>query len=206
VARVLAIAIERDDERPIYRQIEDQIRSAIRDGRLPPDSQLPSVRDLSDQLAVAKITIANAYDNLISEGYLSARVGSGTRVAHDLPDAAPFAHGEPLRVLGPGPQPEARRHGRIEFRPAGLGFELFPSDLWGSLLQRSWREIGRAGTVNADWASGDPYLREAIAQFVGVTRGVRADPADILVFPNVTTICALAPAAVCRNLSAATLP
>jgi GntR family transcriptional regulator/MocR family aminotransferase len=188
---LLAIAIERDDERPIYRQIEDQIRSAIKDGRLPPDSRLPSVRDLSDQLAVAKITIANAYDDLVSEGYLTARVGSGTRVVHDLPDRALFAGGVPLRVLGAPPRPDDPSNSRIELRPAGLGLDLFPAERWGQLLQRSWREISHDGAISSDSTSGDPYLREAIANYVGVTRGVRAHPDDILVLSSVTAVCSL---------------
>jgi GntR family transcriptional regulator/MocR family aminotransferase len=82
---VLAISIERDQGLPLYRQIRDQIREAIREQRLQPRDKLPSVRELSAQLDVARITVATAYDELTAEGYLSARVGSGTHVVERLP-------------------------------------------------------------------------------------------------------------------------
>ena len=54
------------------------LQRAIRDGRLPPGARLPSSRTLATDLGVARGTVADAYDQLVIEGWLAARRGSGT--------------------------------------------------------------------------------------------------------------------------------
>jgi len=82
------IVLERASATPLYRQIEEQLRSAILSARLRPGTRLPGVRTLASQLGVARITVVQAYDQLASEGYLIGRVGSGTTIALELPDRA----------------------------------------------------------------------------------------------------------------------
>ena len=65
----------------LRRQLEDALRVAIRSGRLPPGSVLPPTRDLAEQLDVSRGVVVDSYAQLATEGYLSARRGSGTRVA-----------------------------------------------------------------------------------------------------------------------------
>ena len=73
--------------------IEEALRRAIRDGRLAPGARLPSTRVLAADLGVARGTVTEAYDQLVAEGWLAARQGSGTVVAwaggSDGPAAAP---------------------------------------------------------------------------------------------------------------------
>ncbi|WP_344292943.1 winged helix-turn-helix domain-containing protein, partial [Streptomyces synnematoformans] len=57
------------------------LRDAVRTGRLPPGTRLPSSRALAADLGVARNTVADAYAELVAEGWLTARQGSGTRVA-----------------------------------------------------------------------------------------------------------------------------
>ncbi|NIY66721.1 GntR family transcriptional regulator, partial [Streptomyces malaysiensis] len=57
------------------------LREAIRDGRLAPDTRLPPYRSLAADLGIARNTVADAYAELVAEGWLTARQGSGTRVA-----------------------------------------------------------------------------------------------------------------------------
>jgi len=82
------IVLDRGAAVPLYKQIEDQLRSAIVSGRLRPATQLPGVRTLAAELGVARITVVQAYDQLASEGYLVGRVGFGTLVTKELPDRA----------------------------------------------------------------------------------------------------------------------
>ena len=77
---------------PLRRQLEQALRVAIRSGRLAPGSVLPSSRDLAEELGVSRGVVVDSYAQLAAEGYLSARRGSGTRVAF-LPEAA----GPPVR-------------------------------------------------------------------------------------------------------------
>src|SRR5262245_40860476 len=67
-------------QKPITRQIYDQIRAAVLEGRLSRGSHLPSTRELADQLNVARKTVVQAYDMLWAEGFVTTKVGSGTFV------------------------------------------------------------------------------------------------------------------------------
>src|SRR4051794_11019759 len=66
---------------PLALQIQDQLRVAIREGRLLGGERLPSTRRLADHLGVSRGTVVEAYEQLVAEGYLDSAVGSGTRVA-----------------------------------------------------------------------------------------------------------------------------
>src|SRR5690606_31528749 len=61
--------------------LERALRDAIRSGRLAPHARLPATRTLAAELGLARGTVAAAYDQLIAEGFLTARTGSGTTVA-----------------------------------------------------------------------------------------------------------------------------
>ncbi|MBI3673803.1 MAG: GntR family transcriptional regulator, partial [Rhizobiales bacterium] len=81
------IGVDRDDREPIQSQIARQIRALVLNGRLRPQARLPSTRALAEELAVARATVVEAYEQLLSEGYVETRSGSGTRVAAELPEA-----------------------------------------------------------------------------------------------------------------------
>ena len=68
----------------LYRQISGQIRNLILCGDLPAGHLLPSSRLLGKELGVARSTVLEAYDQLLAEGYLESRSGSGTRVARGI--------------------------------------------------------------------------------------------------------------------------
>ncbi|MBO7938916.1 winged helix-turn-helix transcriptional regulator, partial [Streptomyces sp. S9] len=65
----------------VRRGLTDALREAVRGGRLAPGTRLPSSRSLAADLALARNTVAAAYSDLVAEGWLTARQGSGTRVA-----------------------------------------------------------------------------------------------------------------------------
>lgn len=80
------------------------LREAIRSGRLAPDTRLPPYRTLANDLAIARNTVAGAYAELVEEGWLTARQGSGTRVARratpSIP-ASPAARPAPPATASP---------------------------------------------------------------------------------------------------------
>src|SRR4051794_37963591 len=109
----LLVTLDRSAGRGLRGQLEGQLRAAIRDGRLPVGTALPPSRVLATELGVARGVVVDAYGQLVAEGYLEARRGSGTRVGAAQPhDAA--AHGardrrRPARPSPPrGPPPPAR--------------------------------------------------------------------------------------------------
>lgn len=67
---------------PIYKQITDQVRLAVTNGRLAVGEQLPSVRTLAEDLVVNPNTVARAYTDLIREGLLESRAGRGVFITH----------------------------------------------------------------------------------------------------------------------------
>jgi GntR family transcriptional regulator len=83
---------------PVYRQLGEQIRSAIARGKLKPQERLPSVRELSRQLVVNPNTIARVYTELEREGVLNTRPGRGVFVAQPNGDLNDQARRERLRT------------------------------------------------------------------------------------------------------------
>ncbi|MFT3989632.1 PLP-dependent aminotransferase family protein [Aestuariivirga sp.] len=172
------IGIDRADREPIQQQIARQIRALVLSGRLKPQAKLPSTRALSEELDVARATVVEAYEQLLSEGYIETRTGSGTRVAPVLPEAlltapvkaAPFkAH-----------RADQRRQPAKPFRSGLVDWENFPHDEWGRLVGRVWRNPSIALLEHND-AFGWLPLREAIARHLFEWRGISCDAADVIV-------------------------
>lgn len=92
--------IELDGRGALYRQVYRGLRAQILTAQLPAGAQLPASRVLAQDLRVSRNTIVQAYDQLLVEGYIQGKTGSGTFVASALPDPS-------LRVGGPGDEPWA---------------------------------------------------------------------------------------------------
>ncbi|MEV4532693.1 PLP-dependent aminotransferase family protein [Asanoa sp. NPDC049518] len=148
--------------------LERALRTAIRSGRLAPGSRLPATRTLAAELGIARNTVAAAYDQLVAEGYLTARTGSGTTVAA-LPPPSPVAP-----ALAPEVPP------RFDLRPGSPDVSFFPTAAW---LRATRRAL--SGTPPATYDYGDPRghpaLRGALADYLGRVRGVLAHPDRIVV-------------------------
>ncbi len=149
--------------------LERALRDAIRSGRLAPGARLPSTRALALELGTARGTVTAAYDQLIAEGYLVGRRGSGTTVA-DLTDMSP-----------PRPAVQAqRRTPRYDLRPGAPDVTTFPVAAW---LRSACRALANA--PSSAFGSGDPAgqwpLRVALSEYLGRTRGVLARPEQVVI-------------------------
>lgn len=80
------IAVDRQDERPLHRQVYDSFRSMILERRLRAGQQIPSTRALADDLGISRIPVLDAYAQLLAEGYIESRSGAGTFVKSSLSD------------------------------------------------------------------------------------------------------------------------
>jgi GntR family transcriptional regulator/MocR family aminotransferase len=87
--------LDRGSTLPLHRQLYQGLRAAVLKGRLAPGMRLPSTRDLARQLAVSRNTVVNAFEQLLAEGYLSGRVGSGTYVSAALERIGERVHTTP---------------------------------------------------------------------------------------------------------------
>ncbi|MGE3594688.1 MAG: PLP-dependent aminotransferase family protein, partial [Dehalococcoidia bacterium] len=150
--------------------LERGLREAIRDGRLLPGVLLPSTRALALDLGVARGTVAEAYAQLIAEGYLTARQGSGTVVASGT---------TPAIVTPSLPKAAAPR---VDFRPGIPDLSGFPRALWLAATRRVVRSMPDSALGHGD-PRGHRELRRALAGYLGRARGVRTSP-DLIVVCN----------------------
>ena len=84
----LLLPLDRESPQPLHRQLEQGLREAIRDGRLPAATGLPSSRAFAAQLGVSRGIVVEAYEQLVAEGYLASRPGGGARRARGALAAA----------------------------------------------------------------------------------------------------------------------
>jgi GntR family transcriptional regulator/MocR family aminotransferase len=170
---------------PLYRQLYQGIRKGILDGRIGSGAGLPSSRALAEELGVSRNTVLLALDQLVAEGYVEGTARSGTRVA-----AVPAPQRPRDRPLGPGPSARgrmiagvpmpasARGTPAVPFRAGIPALDRFPGALWARLTSRRWRRQPELGY-------GDPAgygpLREAIAEYVRLSRGARCTSDQVIV-------------------------
>jgi GntR family transcriptional regulator/MocR family aminotransferase len=175
--RLRSFALVHDDHTPLYRQVCEHIRTAIRTGQLRPGDRLPSTRSLAERFGTARGTMDTAYAILAGEGYLVGRGPAGTVVSAELD----------RRLVGAGGRPRAAsRAPRLAFRaprPFQMGLpalDAFPRKVWSRLVARRARGFTPADMAYPDPA-GDPPLREAIAAYLATSRGVRCAAGQILI-------------------------
>src|SRR5258708_5583583 len=80
------IRIDRKSRRPLYEQLYDGIRRAILEGRLRPDDRLPATRLIAEELGVSRNIVVMAFEQLMMEGYIRGRRGSGSFVSGEMRD------------------------------------------------------------------------------------------------------------------------
>jgi GntR family transcriptional regulator / MocR family aminotransferase len=147
------------------RGVEVELRRAIRDGRLTPGTRLPSSRDLAAQLGMARGTVTSAYTQLVAEGYLTTRRGSGTTVAS-------------LGPAGACGVPEAPQRWRFNLRPGLPALGAFPRAEWVAAHRAALADL-----PDDDLAYPDPAgyvgLRKEIVDYLARVRAVVARDAVI---------------------------
>ena len=174
-------------------QLSGHLRDAIRLGRIPAGARLPSSRSLAEQLGISRNTVTRAYDILLADGYVETRPASGVFAAARLPEAPlrveplPGAEGARTSTM---PAPPAVRAQRVlsdggsrisfDFFPGRPNPALFPLKAWRRLAQTCLRQ-GAVGLSEYAAPAGLGPLRSAIAHHLATTRGLVADPAQIIV-------------------------
>jgi GntR family transcriptional regulator/MocR family aminotransferase len=182
--------------------LRDQLKAAIEDGRLAPGMRLPSSRDARKLFGVARNTMAEVYEQLLNEGYVVARHGSGTFVADALPRAqqpATSANSPQRRLNSFWLQPEVTAAmgfwrettpltptgstPSFDLRPALVDARLFPFDVLRRVSSKQLRSLERrtARNKSPQGNQGNFHLRKAITNHIAVTRAVACHADDVLV-------------------------
>ena len=175
--------------------LEQALREAVQSGRLPPGTLLPPSRALSGDLGIARNTVAEAYTQLVAEGWLTARQGSGTRVAGQSllgGRHTPGGVGTQVRQSVRSPDgvrepslaavgaPSSLPTVRYDLRAGFPDVAAFPHTEWLAAARTAL-----AGAPSSAYGYGDPQgvpeLRAALAGYLARTRGVRVTPERVVV-------------------------
>jgi GntR family transcriptional regulator/MocR family aminotransferase len=191
-AALSSLAIDVGRRGTIRAQLLEQLRAAIVDLRLPSGARLPSTRAVAQRLGIARNTVSDVFDQLLAEGYLVARRGSGTYVSPGLRGTAPRvrASAEPTsweRVSRRGKLfsdiSTKSRFSDKEPRAFQMGVpavDLFPFGTWSRLSSSLLRSPSRELVSYGDPA-GFRALREAIAAQFRDRKRVACDAEQVIV-------------------------
>jgi GntR family transcriptional regulator/MocR family aminotransferase len=192
----------RDPRLSAYRWLYAALRAAILEGRLHPSARLPATRDLATHYHLSRGSIVNAVEQLKSEGYVQARIGSGTYVSNTLPDelfqVAANAKPQPRPLQQQRAQPRiisayAQRvrlfptfapHPTRAFRPNLPALDLFPATLWAQVAARRLRKVSTNFLMGCDPLGYLP-LRQAVADYLSTSRGVNSTAEQVAIVSGV---------------------
>jgi GntR family transcriptional regulator/MocR family aminotransferase len=176
----------RPPDTTLTRWLYDELRRAMLSGRLKRGMRLPATRDFAVQHGVSRRVVVNVFEQLQTEGYLVSRVGSGTRVSDRLPeDLLEFAPSQAAarRTASPAIRQEWTRPAR-PLRPIEPALSEFPMELWARIAARRLRRAS-SSLLAGGGVQGYGPLREAIADYLGTSRGVDCMPDEIVIVSGV---------------------
>lgn len=187
------ISLDHQGRDPLHRQLFLQLRDAILRGVLSAGTRLPSSRLMAADLGVSRNTVLNAFDQLLAEGYLDSKAGSGTFISDQIPDELlsqaaeagtisttdrdfPLSHH--AENLKESTDTKPYRNG--PFSPGLPELNQFPFGDWARLLARHWRRPKRE-LLTGNPIGGSLDLRRALSTYLSQTRAVKSDPEQILI-------------------------
>jgi GntR family transcriptional regulator / MocR family aminotransferase len=165
----LLLRIDRETEETLGSQLQRELREAIRSGRLREGERLPSSRALADELGLSRGLVLDCYEQLMAEGYLSARPGSATRVAA----RAAAERGGEAAVVPAAPL-------AVDFRPGVPDLTSFPLHDWLWAVGRAARAAPTAAMGYGD-GRGAPALRAVLAAYLRRVRGGSGDAGRLVI-------------------------
>ena len=175
---------------PRYVVIHEAVRECIVNGLLPDGSFLPPLRALASALDCSRPTLTRAIDMLKSEGYLASRIGQGIRVQST--DNATFPSHEANDLLAQSISSRGKSFagstGRMHlpsgsslaFRPGTPPLDLFPVERWRKITNDYWKSI-KFSELAYSPSSGMNRLKENLARYLAVARGVRCHPSQLII-------------------------
>jgi GntR family transcriptional regulator/MocR family aminotransferase len=189
-AELYAWQLDRRSRTPLSRQLYMQVRAGVLAGALAPGTKLPSSRAMSSRLKLARASVVAAYEQLLAEGYIEGRAGSGTYVSTDLAGLV-ARPSRPRIVRKTRPIPGAAQAfaefaqstAQADVRPFNTGRTLVDArtvDVWRKLTHRAARSLGPDDLGYTD-PCGLIVLRRSICDYLRTARAVRCAPEQIVV-------------------------
>lgn len=189
------IAIDRDDQTPLHRQVYEGYREAILRGDLAPGQKVPSSRELASEMLVSRFPVLHAYAQLVAEGYFETHVGSGTFISATLPEQMMSSelHAETPVPCPSGSRPVAKRNSLyprfrrdLSLRSWGAfglhqpASDQFPFQVWSELVNRHSRNPPSRSFRTVD-PMGLERFRFEICRYLRTARSVQCDPEQIMI-------------------------
>lgn len=166
---------------PHYQRIARQLKSAIENGELAPGSRLPASRVYAQELGVSRATIENAWGELVAQGWLERRGQAGTFVSERLSPRQVTAQRPTAGQGSSAPQP---------FQMGLPALDLFPRGVWARVMGRRLRTQSRFDLAPGD-PCGEPVLRQAIVDYLRLSRSIECQPEQVVVSGNYAASMAL---------------
>jgi len=171
----LLIELDRHRRRPLGAQLRDNLRDAVRTGRLSAGTTLPPSRTLAREQGISRGVVVEAYNQLVAEGFLIAVRGSGTQVAANAAIPA-----RPNPAERPAPSPAI-----LDLRPGAPDLGAFPRSAWAGAVRHVLQQIPDA-ELGYSAPLGVLALRDQLAAYLRRVRGAMATADDVLVVAGVT--------------------
>lgn len=195
------IKIDPSVNKPLYRQICQQIREAVLNGMLKYGDRMPATRILAKDLQISRNSVVQAFEQLTLEGYLNSKTGAGTYICGQMDNDAAKTRKRRSKPVNPvqqdadimfSPAVNFPEHGRHVIRDCGFdeilpflttpSFENFPFAVWSKIASAVYRDIS-ALHLGYDHAQGYLPLREELAGHLRINRSINCT-ADQIVIVN----------------------
>ncbi len=181
---------------PLYSQLYEQFRQMILSKRLRPGDRLPATRDLAIELGVSRTIITQSFEQLILEGYLLGKTGSGTFVADVLPDSLINAATSEKKNFVPDngksfektadliPEELLHRNCNKEdvtpFQTGHAALDLFPYNIWYEVSKKVFKNL-KQYPLGYEESIGYEPLRNEIAKYLRISRAVKCEAEQIII-------------------------
>lgn len=171
----MMFALDTSSKKHLYVQIYEYIKSEIREGRLLKGEKLPSTRILANNLQVSRSTVDLAYEQLVSEGYLETRPGSGYYVGE-----VEELYGFQATVGDTTPMEKTDTSVKVDFSTSAIDMTAFPFGVWRKLNKTILSEDNGNLFALGD-PQGDLELRQTIARYLHASRGANIAPEQLVI-------------------------
>jgi len=172
----LVYQLDRQSKTPVFVQLTNSIRHRIVSGEIEQNQRLPASRSLASELGLSRSTVTSAFEQLVAEGYIEGRRGSGfytCPVGHiELKPALANANKESAKP--PSLKPRTQAH------PGFPDMRLFPYRQWAQCMSRVAR-LSPEALVSADELFGNIALRQSITRYLRDWRGIETSADQILI-------------------------
>ncbi|MEW4370346.1 PLP-dependent aminotransferase family protein [Paenibacillus kandeliae] len=172
----LTFFLDREHATPLYQQLYTALKDHMHEGRLERQARLPSKRMLAAHLSVSQTTVERAYDQLEAEGYIVSKPRSGRFVDYDASNELQMSvDAVTSRTVAP-----SSNEAMIDFHYGSTDTVAFPHTVWRRSLLHSLDQYGQR-LYQTGQPTGEPELRELIADYVYQARQIRCSPEQIII-------------------------